>query len=343
MQRGVMMTKVKLGILKGYTDIYKQYVLSCKEMGIMYEVIDILSENWIELIESSNCEGFLCSPPCEFQEWKTIYDERLYVLNKIMKKPIYPSFGELYIYENKRLMSYWLDLHNYPHPDTKIFCRKADFLNFIKANDIYPLVFKTNVGAAASGVKIIKNKRTAISLANKSFGIVNPHFALGHLKLIKGKKWIFPSFGSMQKHYLIIQKFEDIKWEWRIIKIEDSYFGHQKLLKGNFASGSSRVGWYKPPEELLLLVKDICMKGKFDSMAVDVFEKKDGTYLINELQSIFGSYDDAQMYINGHPGRYLFKNGQFHFEEGYFNIYRSYLLRVKHFVNILSTGKEKQI
>ncbi len=81
----------------------------------MYEVIDILSENWIELIESSNCEGFLCSPPCEFQEWKTIYDERLYVLNKIMKRPIYPWSARKTLDPELLLTKLRSDLHGYHH------------------------------------------------------------------------------------------------------------------------------------------------------------------------------------------------------------------------------------
>ena len=335
------MIDIKLGILKGYTSIYNQYILSCKDLGIKYEVIDILSDNWINKIKSSSCDGFLCGPPCEFQEWKTIYDERLYILNKVLNRQIYPSFNELYIYENKRMMSYWLEVHGFPHPETYIICKKSDYINFLKSNRAYPLIFKTNVGSASSGVKIIRNKQSAKKYTNEIFGIFNPHLALGHLNFIQGKKFLFPSFGSIQKHYLIIQKFEDIKWEWRIIKIDDSYFGHQKLLKGNFASGSRLVGWQNPPEELLLLVKDICETGNFKSMAVDIFETEDGRFLVNELQSIFGSYDDVQMYINGRPGRYIYIDEEFHFEEGFFNNFRSYLLRVRHFVDIISTGKEK--
>jgi len=326
------MNKIIIGILKGFTDRYKQYVSSCNELGIEYKIIEFVKSNWLKDVEYSVCDGFLCEPPCEFQEWKSIYDERLYILNKIMNKMIYPSFNELYLYENKRLLSYWLDYFNYPHPETKVFCNKTEYINYIMDKTNYPFVFKTNIGAAASGVRIIKKLSTAKKYIKPIFGLTNPHLAIGDLKLIKGKRFTFPSFGSMQKHYIIAQKFEEIKWEWRIIKIGDSYFGHQKLLHGNFASGSNRVGWVDPPKEILLLAKDICEKGHFYSMAVDIFETKDGRFLINELQSIFGSY--------GKPGRYIFNDDKFIFEEGYFNTFGSYLLRVKHFLKLISERKE---
>ena len=71
-------------------------------------------------------------------------------------------------------------------------------------------------------------------------------------------------------------------------------------------------------------------------MALDVFETVDNQFCINEIQSIFGSYDDSQMYINGRPGRYVYMDGNFIFEEGRFNRHGSYLLRVQHFLEILS-------
>ena len=43
-----------------------------------------------------------------------------------------------------------------------------------------------------------------------------------------------------------------------MIRIGNSYLGHQKLLGENgFASGSELVGWQEPPEELLLLLHSV--------------------------------------------------------------------------------------
>lgn len=134
---------------------------------------------------------------------------------------------------------------------------------------------------------------------------------------------------------MLVQDYQKIKWEWRIIKIGDSFFGHQKLLKGDFASGSGRVGRVDPPKELLTLVKDICEKGNFYSMGADIFETIDNKYYVNELQSLFLSIRDSQMRINDVPGRYKLIDGQYVFEKGEFNRFGSYLLRVEHFIKLL--------
>ena len=72
-------------------------------------------------------------------------------------------------------------------------------------------------------------------------------------------------------------------------------------------------------------------------MDVDVFETKEGKYSINELQASFGSYLDYQMCVDGHHGRYVYKNGDFVFEEGDFNVYGSTRLKIENFVQLLQS------
>lgn len=330
------MKKIKLGILNDYTEDHLLYVSACKELKVEYEVIDFLATNWIELIKLSCCDGFLCHPPDNIQEQKSIYDERLYFLNKVLDYPVYPSYESLYIYENKRNMAYWLEINKFPHPDTWVFSRKKDAIEFFKTAE-FPLVLKTNIGAGGSGVDIIKSRSRSIHLAKMIFGRFHPAITFGRVRFSNKFHGIpLPLFGRIQKHYLIAQRFYKIKWEWRIIKIGDTYSGHQKLLKGQFASGSGKVGWVKPPLDLLSLVKDICDKGKFDSMAVDVFETIDGQYLVNEMQAMFGSFIPYQMKIDGKPGRFVYTNDNFHFEEGEFHQHGSNLLRVQRFIDLLN-------
>lgn len=328
------MNNMKLGILKGFDQLHESYVDACKELKVDYEIIDLSKSTWIEEIQNNDFAGFLCRPPCVIQEQKCIYDEKIYFINKILKYPIYPSFDELFIYENKRNMSYWLKINKFSHPETNVFSDKNEAIEYVKTAD-YPLVFKSNIGASAKGVDIVNTKKEALKIIRKSFGKRNPILTIGYTRFLKKRGISIPLFGIQQKHYVIIQKFHKIKWEWRIIKIGESYFGHQKLLKGNFASGSDSVGWVEPPKHLLILVKKLCETGNFYSMAVDIFETVKGEFLINEIQSIFGSYLPYQMKINNIKGRYLFKNNDFVFEEGEFNKYSSQLLRVKHFLNIL--------
>jgi len=332
---------IKLGILTGFGEAHQNYINSCAELGIDYEVVNILSTDWIELVKKSACNGFLARPPDKFQERNSVYMERLYFINKVLKKPIYPSYEELFLYENKRATAAWLEIAGYPHPRTRIFVRKEEALEYIK-NAGLPLVFKSNIGAGSKGVDILRTKRKATQIINRIFG-TEPLCAEGyHKRHFKCKPLRLPLFlasisgvGILQRHFVIIQEYLKLKWEWRIIKIDNSYFGYQKLLKGDFASGSHLFNSIKPPEKLLHLTREICEKGNFYSMAIDIFEITDGQFYINEMHSLFGSTNPSQMSIEGVPGRYTYKNNQFVFEEGIFNRYGSYLLRVEHFLKLL--------
>ncbi len=333
--------KLKLGILKSYCREYRQYVKSCKDLGIHYEVIDIISPDWIQLVEQSNCDGFLCRPPSKIQEQKTMFDERLLVLTEYMKKTIYPTYNELFIYENKRMMSYWLKVNNFPHTDTHVFYRKRDLLEFLDGHDEYPMVYKSNIGAKSSGVKIVRNRKMARSIGRKIFGIYrSPALTKGYTPVKSGSFIKVPAVGVIEKHVMLLQKFEKIKWEWRMVKIGESFFGHKKLLKGSFASGAMLKGWGRPPDKLLHMVREICDQGKFVSMAVDIFETIDGRFLVNELQSIFGQSTEDLMYVDGLPGRLLYIDGEFVFEKGNFNQNNSFKLRVEHFCKILEENSD---
>ncbi len=332
------MTGLKLGILKGFHNSeYSNYIKACEHLNIEYELIDFLDSNWIRRIKESKCDGFLCHPPNDDQTRKSIYDEKIYMIQEELDFPCYPNFNEVYIYENKRNMAAWLEIHGFPHAKTYVFSRKDQAKKFL-TNASYPLIFKTNSGSGASGVDIIKSKSKALRITNRLFGHFHSALTFGRLRFSTKLGFPLPLFGRIEKHYLLAQEFHKIKWEWRMVKIGDSYFGHKKLLKGDFASGSGQTELASPPKELLYLLKNVCDTGKFNTMNVDILETKEGHYLINEMQAMFGSYNDVQMRVNGKPGRYIYKDNDFHFEEGVFNQFGSCLLRVQDFVTKLNEG-----
>jgi glutathione synthase/RimK-type ligase-like ATP-grasp enzyme len=326
---------MKLGIL---TDLYQQhkfYEKSCQTLNIDFVTIDICTASWLENLQNNlDCNGFLVRPMYDYEIQRDVYMERLYTIAKQFNKPLYPSYEELMLYENKRTMANWLIVNKFPHVKTHVFINKQEAKEFF-LHCRYPVVIKSNLGAGALGVEIVKTRHRANKIVNRIFGRISSLFVLGHPQ--KRKKWgiDIPVYGTAEKHVLLVQEFKKIKWEWRIIKIGNSFFGHQKLLNKQFASGSGLVGWVAPPGELLNLVKAVCETGHFNSMAVDIFETENNHFYINELQSVFGSYLDYQMRVNDIPGRYLFKNDEFVFEKGEFNQFASCMLRVEHFIELL--------
>jgi len=331
---------IKLGILNEFLGLEKNYIKACQDLNIEYEVIDVISNNWIENIMNSDCDGYLVRPSAAKEVWKNLYDERLYFISQIMNKQIYPSYNEIMLYENKKNMAYWLKYNNISHPNTWIFYDKKEAMSFIKNYSNFPIVFKTNIGSAAIGVKFF-SKRKAIKTISKIFTKFM-FFNRGYTKWYKTKYLIsFPLMDDKQFNYVIFQEKIDIKFEWRVIKIGDSYFGHQKLINGKYHSGSGLVGWVRPPDDLLNFAKSICDVGEFSSMNIDIFESVNGQYFVNELQTIFGSYLPSQMYIENIPGRLKWEKEKWSFEEGLFNQNGSCNLRVNDFVNKLISNKKK--
>lgn len=313
------------------------WVNSCKNYKekISYSIVYITSSEFINEVLNENPDIILTKPGGTVDYYKQLYDEKLYILCKILKYKAFPSFEEVLIYENKRFLSYWLEANNLPHPKTRVFYSKNDALKFVNVM-AFPIVAKLNIGASGNGVKILKNKIETKHYINNIFkkGIypsIGPKLNKKHLlrrlikKLLKPEeiKERFSTYTlqikNPQKNFCLFQEYIPHKFEWRVVRIGNSFYAHKKMVKNEKASGSLIKEYLNPPLDLLTFVKDITDLHKFYSMAIDIFEDEKGIYLINEMQCIFGQSDPYQMLINDVPGRYVWDRGQWAFEKGMFN------------------------
>jgi hypothetical protein len=118
-----------------------------------------------------------------------------------------------------------------------VFTDKKEALDYLE-NCNYPIVTKSNVGSGASKVVIVKSREQAIRMAKKCFS--KGHFPYTHRGLVYKRKdcvynihFSLPDRRHDQIDYFIVQDYvKDVMHEWRILKVGDNYFGHQKLLKG---------------------------------------------------------------------------------------------------------------
>lgn len=332
---------MKLGILKSYKeidDLVVSYSNACKEIGVDFVVIDLLSDTWIEDIKNSQVDGILVREKANIDEYKQMYNERLWVIKEYLKIPIYPSWHELFLYEDKRMYAYFFKTHNIPTPATYVFYRKADALAYMRSAK-FPVIVKTNGGSAGSGVQKITSFRQGNRLINRIFGLVDPRLAIGDIRWAKINRFIrVPKFGMAQRHYLIVQEYIDIETEWRIIKIGDTYAGYKRPIENGHAS-CDLMEYGFPPQELLMLIKRISEEENFDSLSLDVLQDKKGEYYVTEMQSLYGSFSLMQCAVDGKPGKIVEKNGNFIFEEGEdFFKFNSNVLRVKDFVKKIKEG-----
>lgn len=349
------MKKLELAILKNeVADDHHLWLRACQELAhlVDWEVIDLTRADWLERINRKPFDGLLASPGGYTTPFKRLYDERITILDLNYDVPIYPSPEEILIYENKKYLSYWLAVNEIPHPRTSVFYYEEEALEFAM-NSALPLVGKMSVGGAGSGVSILRTRDEVVKYVKNIFSGNGATLQVGPQWRKKGfagrvfKRLLHPQDfwaklhlykhlrNEVQKDFVILQDYIPHTFEWRCVRIGESFFAHKKIKKGDKASGSLIKGYEIPPMRLLDFVKDITDKRRFLSQSVDIFERSDGQYLVNEMQCIFGQSDPYQMLVNGQPGRYRRINGKWTFEAGDFNRIESFLLRLEHFIEIL--------
>ncbi|MFW5887031.1 MAG: ATP-grasp domain-containing protein [Bacteroidota bacterium] len=351
------MSKVKLAILKNeLEDDHLDWIKACDNYSdqVEYDVIDLVAQDWLEKATRKKYQFFLTKAPGRIAYYKQLYDERVYILNQVLGLPVYPTLNELLIYENKRFLSYYLKAKNIPHPDTWVFYNKQEAKAFSETCSL-PIVAKTNIGAGGSGVKIFKKREELRKYIDTAFSekgikrgfmpnfrkgdylkrlmkrISNPAKSIDYFKEKKKAATVEP-----QKFFVLFQEYIQSEFEWRCVVINNSYFGHKKLrFFGEKMSGTSKVSWDVPDEELLNTLKKIVDENGFQSQAIDLFYNKTRGYLVNELQCFWGSKNPHQMIMDGVPGRFVYQGGEWIFDEGSFNQNNSYDLRLQHVLELI--------
>lgn len=289
--------------------LYRHVVAACHSVGVRYEVFDIYASNWMSALARMRPSGCIYVPEFRYASWRELFGERIRFINQQLGIPVYPRLHELELYESKRRMAYWLEHQALPHPRTWIFGNREEALDFIQTAS-FPLVFKTDFGNAGSGVRVLKDKRAALAILARSFGngYRVPTFREGNPDLIaRAKALARPLFRKLrgmrdlprdvELDVMLFQEAVPIRHEWRLVKSGDSYFGSEKLLGlRGLHSGSGHSAWTIPPIRAFDLAREICRKGDFATMAIDMFETERGSLLVNELQAVFGVVAKNQMY-----------------------------------------------
>jgi glutathione synthase/RimK-type ligase-like ATP-grasp enzyme len=353
MQSGKRSFKFAVLINHSY-DLYKFWIEAIKEseFDIRYSLIYFDSNNWLEEIRNQGFDAVLISPPYMTINSKRMCDERIFIISEILKIPVYPDYKSLLVFENKRMLDYVLDSYEIPHPGTWNFHNKEEALSFT-VTSAFPLVAKIITGAAGIGVRFLRNRKDARQYILKAFkkgvrsktgpslrrpGLINRFISALHRK--NYVRMLMDNYGSVlhekQIGYVYLQEFIPHEFEWRCVRIDDSYFAHKKLVKNHKASGSLLKVYDKPPGNLLEFVRSVSEKLGITSAAFDIFETRDKGYLVNEVQTFFGQSDPHQMIIDEIPGRYYFKEGEWIFEAGDFNRNKSFNLRLNHAIKLLN-------
>jgi hypothetical protein len=346
--------KIRAIILRNeIEDDHNLWIKACEKFKdeIEFRITDLISDKWLEEIRKEPFDILLAKPGGFTASFKQLYDERIFILWHELGYRIFPSSQEIFIYENKRFLSYWLSAKGIPHPSTHVFYNQKEAISYIKSSKI-PLVAKTSIGASGSGVLFLNSYSAALKYISRSFSKQGapkrsgPNLAKREW-LKRGMHYLFTpgdikkkisiykaNKADVQRGFVIFQEYIPHNFEWRAVRIGDSFFAHKKLKVGDKASGTLLKVYDNPPLDLFDFVKNITDKYDFYSLAIDIFKNPEGEgFLVNEMQCLFGQSDPYQMKIDGKEGRYRFLNGNWVFEEGCFTKLESYELRIKYVID----------
>ena len=345
-----------IGILKNQNpESADRWIEACQKRNVDFRVIDITSMDWLSKVRNEPFDLFLTRPPGDIERFKIMYDERLYVIAKILKYKIYPSYEECLIYENKKMAAYYFVATAIPHPRTLIFYNFEQAVDFAKTAN-YPIVAKSSIGAAGSGVQIIYSEKEAYKYlvqAYKKGGIrrrFGPNRVTGSpskwfIKALndpsyfhKKCKSYFERHKDSQFGYTLFQEYIHHEFEWRVARIGDSYFAYKKLKVGDKSSGVKSFAYENPPIEMLDFIRNLSSERQITCAAFDLFQVN-GKFLVNEIQTLFGHKNNHILEVDGRSGRYRFSNNRWVFEAGDFNTNESYDLRLSAALDLFSSYK----
>ena len=143
---------------------------ACAERAdvLTWEVVDITRADWLPRMRAGNFDAMLATPPAWSTPFRIQFDERIAILHQELGIPIYPSFREIQVYENKKYLAYWLEAHHIPHPKTWSLYYEDEALALVEKSAL-PLVGKTSIGGGGSGVVILKTREAAVEYVKNTF------------------------------------------------------------------------------------------------------------------------------------------------------------------------------
>jgi glutathione synthase/RimK-type ligase-like ATP-grasp enzyme len=279
-----------------------RYERFCKNNNIPYGFLDITRSDW--MAESMPYDIIVCHTEGN-PAYQDMIESKIYVLEKIMGKTCFPSFHEVWQYENKNRANYLYQHYDLPTIPTYVTQNKEEAFDLIDKVG-YPFITKTTIGAGSTGVRKIKTRSEAVKMVNSIF-------------CHNGLKTQYPY--QRQKDYLYIQKFiDDATFDLRIMLVGNMAFGYYRYPnKGDFrASGASNTEKKAIPEDALRLALVVRNKLNSRQMGVDLlYSGKNKKYYIIET-SLFNQIDTPeQLVIDGVPGYYdISDKDNIRFKEG---------------------------
>lgn len=298
----------KIGILKDInTNWWRLFASELEKYSIEFDCIEVEKNDWIEQV--SRCSHIIWRPN-HTVPYKQQAKDKLYIIEKILKKPVYPDEKTFWHYDNKNAQNYFLQASklNVRTPQTLVSYDYDEALEFLR-NTEYPIISKSSHGAGGSNVRILRNSREGENELNVIFS---------KNRIINSVNWRLKRIGykvtsvKIQDGYVYYQSFiKNNNYDTRVIVIGNKCFALRRMNRTNDFRASGSNNWDHDPSivdvRLIRLSLDISEHYRFQTMAYDFLLSKTNTPVLIEMSYTFP--DGA--FFNNCPG-YWDESLQFH-------------------------------
>jgi len=94
--------------------------IACQELGVPFRVLDLYRDDWQRVVRDSGADVLLVWPDAFLSIWGQMIKDRVQVVATEMGVPVFPTLPELWLYEDKPRMAYWLQAHDLPQARKRV-------------------------------------------------------------------------------------------------------------------------------------------------------------------------------------------------------------------------------
>lgn len=273
---------------------------ACSKLGLEARIIPVDHDGWMEAVRQADI--FVWRPtmgdPSHMAEIRTKIP-----LIEAMGIPCFPNSRMLWLYDDKIRETFFLKSHGYPMPETFISFSEEESRAFVD-RATYPLIAKTHMGAAASGVIRVRDRAQALGILKNVFREqtlfekvlekfhYRPRLAKGDFLLARKYRYL-----NACPSYAYLQQFIATENDWRVTALGRdlvSVYVRRNRPDDFRASGSGiweMVELSDLPSDACDIALEISNRHGFTSMAYDFMKGPKGwvigeismSYILNDI------------------------------------------------------------
>ncbi|MEA3449596.1 MAG: ATP-grasp domain-containing protein [Patescibacteria group bacterium] len=258
---------MKIGFWDVQIDIEKAFL----ECGHKVVALDFHKSDWQNDFVKADCDAYVWYPHALHKEYYKLLD-RAGFIEFFLSKRAFPNVRTSYLFQDKMRQEYVFDLLRIPQPKTIILTSQAEINKFLKLKIKFPLIVKDMWNYGGYGIFVLKNKKELEKYIAKK-------------RIPKNKENV------IQKHYLYLQEYIDLREEYRVMTVgqkiilvyrkkADKFLGH--VWRG------AKVD-FEVKKDVLDFVRKYNKILKLDCCGWDLARNKQGKLKIIELNPIAGT------------------------------------------------------